>query len=141
MIAGLEKRRRNNIGRVKKVCSLSQDIIYAITNGQMKTLKHMTLRLALKSLTSSRKVIAILNKYGHCCSYNVLEELETEMTYAAASTSQACPSGILLSSHLSTGVAYDNFDRFVENSNGKDTCFCLAVVRINRFLVQGGISL
>lgn len=35
--------------------------------------------------------------------------------------SQSCPSGILLQPHLSTGVAFDNFDRFVETSNGKDT--------------------
>lgn len=75
LIAGIDRRRRNNIRRIRKVCSLSEDVIYVITNGQIKTSKHMTLGIALKSLTSSRKVVDILNKYGHCCSYNVVDEL------------------------------------------------------------------
>lgn len=81
----------------------------------------MTLELALKSLPSSRKVIDILNKYGHCYSYNVIEELETEMTYGATEWSPVCPTGIALVPHLGTGIAFDNFDRFVETTNGKDT--------------------
>ncbi|GFW31675.1 uncharacterized protein TNCV_4683471 [Trichonephila clavipes] len=56
------------------------------------------LGMTLKSLTSSRKIIDIINRYGHCISYQGIEELETETT-----------------------VAYDNFDCFVETTNGKDT--------------------
>ena len=37
----------------------------------------------MKSLTGSRKVIEILNRIGHCASYNLVEEIETERTYAA----------------------------------------------------------
>ncbi|XP_028982536.1 uncharacterized protein LOC114841645, partial [Diachasma alloeum] len=97
------------------------DVIYAVSNGQVKPSKHMSLGITLKSLTNSRKIISIVNKYGHCCSYNVLEGLETELTYAATETAQVCPPGVSLVPHLSTGVAYDNFDRFVETPNGKDT--------------------
>ena len=35
------------------------------------------------SLTGSRKVIEILNRLGHCVSYNLVEEIKTELTYAA----------------------------------------------------------
>lgn len=35
--------------------------------------------------------------------------------------SQSCPPGISLVPHLSTGVAFNNFDRFVETTSGKDT--------------------
>jgi len=44
--------------------------------------------MALKSLTNSKKVI---NKYGHCCNYIVLEELETEAIFASTSRTLACP--------------------------------------------------
>ncbi|XP_031327663.1 uncharacterized protein LOC116159137 [Photinus pyralis] len=66
-----------------KMFSLGQDIIYAATNGTIKTSKHVTLGMALKSLSSSRKIVDLVNKYGHCCSYNVIEELETELTFTS----------------------------------------------------------
>jgi hypothetical protein len=69
-----------NVERLAK--SLSEDLIYVVTNGNMKTSKHINLGLAMKSLTNSRKIINILNKYGHCCSYTTLEELETEAIFA-----------------------------------------------------------
>ena len=39
--------------------------------------------MIMKSLTGSRKVIEILNRLGHCVSYNLVEEIETELTYTA----------------------------------------------------------
>jgi hypothetical protein len=57
----------------------------------IKTSKHINLGLAMKS--NSRKMINILNKYGHCCSYTTLEELETEATFAATSRLNICPEG------------------------------------------------
>lgn len=38
------------------------------------------LGIAMKSVTSSKKVIDILNRCGHCCSYNVVEELGADLT-------------------------------------------------------------
>ncbi|GBP70317.1 Chimeric ERCC6-PGBD3 protein [Eumeta japonica] len=46
-----------------KMFSLGQDIIYAATNGNIKTSKHVTLGMALKSLSSSRKIVDLVNKY------------------------------------------------------------------------------
>ncbi|CAH0731407.1 unnamed protein product, partial [Brenthis ino] len=77
--------------------------------------------MALKGLTNSKKIINIINKYGHSCSYTVLEELETEATFGSAQQNFVCPEGIIRSKNLCTGVAYDNFDRFVDTSSGKDT--------------------
>ena len=37
----------------------------------------------MKSLTGSRKVIEILNRFGHCISYHAVEEIETELTFKA----------------------------------------------------------
>lgn len=67
----------------RKVKSIVQDVIYAVNHGKIKTSKHITLAMTLKSITSSRKVIDIINKYGHCLSYNTIEELKTEATFAS----------------------------------------------------------
>ncbi|GFY05335.1 uncharacterized protein TNCV_2207811 [Trichonephila clavipes] len=56
----------------------------------------------------------------HCISYQGIEELETETTYTFEQSS-LCPETIGKNPALFTGVAYDNFDRFVETTNGKDT--------------------
>ncbi|GFY36060.1 uncharacterized protein TNCV_4844321 [Trichonephila clavipes] len=77
--------------------------------------------MTLKSLTSSRKVIDIINHYGHCISYNAIEELETEATYSSVSRTGICPEAVNKNENLSTGMAFDNFDRFVDTKNGKDT--------------------
>ncbi|GFS75832.1 hypothetical protein TNCV_4665081 [Trichonephila clavipes] len=80
-----------------------------------------SLGMTVKSLTSSRKKINILNRLGHCCNYNTLEELETEATISSVNRSQICPPDIIQSPSLSTGVAFDNFDRYVDTLTGKDT--------------------
>ena len=35
----------------------------------------------MKSTTGSRKMIELLNRYGHTPSYNTIEEIETELTF------------------------------------------------------------
>lgn len=103
------------------IFSIGQDLIYAAFGHKIKTSKHITLGLAVKSLCNSKKIINILSKYGHCCSYTTLEELETELTFSTVNSTHVCPEDILRRPDLNTGVAFDNFDRFVETLNGKDT--------------------
>lgn len=75
----------------------------------------------MKSLCNSKKVVNILSKYGHCCSYTTLEDLETELIFSTVNSDHVCPEDIQRRPDLNTGVAFDNFDRFVETLNGKDT--------------------
>lgn len=105
----------------RKVESIAQDLIYAANHGKVKTSKHICLAIALKSLTSSRKIIDIINKSGHCCSYTVTEELETEATYHVSSKNTLCPDGVIKQPEFFTRVAWDNFDRYVETLGGHDT--------------------
>ncbi|CAG9818900.1 unnamed protein product [Phaedon cochleariae] len=81
----------------------------------------MELGMAMKTLTGSRKVINILNRLGHSISYSAVEELETELTYSSCGENFTTPYGIQQEPNLATGVAFDNFDRFVETLSGKDT--------------------
>lgn len=73
--------------------------------------------MTMKSLTNSKKIVNILNKYGHCCSYSTLEGLETEATFSAIGRSLLCPEDIIPENNLCTGLAFNNFDRF-----GRNTC-------------------
>ncbi|CAG5044038.1 unnamed protein product [Parnassius apollo] len=52
---------------------------------------------------------------------NSAEEIETEMTYSSQNENNAIPAGISRVDGLSTHVAFDNFDRFVDTATGKDT--------------------
>ena len=99
---------------------LSQDTIYTVTDERYKPSKHLKLRLAVKKLTSSRKVLEILNRSGHTPSYHTIEEIENELTLNATTSTQLTLVGKLETSHC-TGVAVDNFDRYVETTRGKDT--------------------
>ncbi|KAG5860738.1 hypothetical protein JTB14_025285 [Gonioctena quinquepunctata] len=47
--------------------------------------------------------------------------METSAAYSCVSNNQLCPSGIQPFSILSSGVAWDNYYRFVETSSGKNT--------------------
>ena len=82
--------------------------------------KHLKLGLAVKKLTSSRKVLEILNTCGHTPSYHTIEEIENELTLNATTSTQLMPFGMKLETGLCTGVAVDNFDRYVETTSGKD---------------------
>ncbi|XP_015189552.1 PREDICTED: uncharacterized protein LOC107073427 isoform X2 [Polistes dominula] len=121
LLCGIDSRSRKSYANLRKVDSFSQDLIYAIHHGKIKTSKHMTLGITLKSITSSRKVLDLLNKYGHCCSYKIIKKLETEVTATTCSVSNISPENAILAPKRCTGVAYDNYDRFVETSSGQDT--------------------
>ena len=60
--------------------------------------------MIMKSLTGSRKVIEILNRLGHCVSYNLVEEIETELTYAANEKDILTPSGMNMDANACTGL-------------------------------------
>ncbi|XP_044730781.1 uncharacterized protein C2orf42 [Chrysoperla carnea] len=120
-VSGSNRKRKNNPKCIRQVKSYCEDVVYGVYNGQVKTSKHIVLGMSLKSLTSSRKIIDVIHRYGHCISYPAVEELETEATYTSIQQSSICPEAIVKSPHLCTGVAFDNFDRFVETNSGKDT--------------------
>lgn len=83
VLAGFNYRRRKSPRTVRLVKSFSSDLIHAVSNGKMLPSKHIVLGSTIKSFSNSKKIVRILHRYGHICSYNVLEELETEVTYSS----------------------------------------------------------
>lgn len=105
-----------------KVNSISSSIILSMTHGSTKPSTCLSLAFVTKSLTSSRRMVEILSKLGHCVSYSVLEKLESELAYGCAANSNILPYGLVPKNpELRTHVAFDNYDKFVETSSGKDT--------------------
>ena len=64
------------------VYSIGQDLCRAVTNGQWKLSKHMLLCTTVRHLYRSKQLTTILNKLGHCESYNFGLELETAICNA-----------------------------------------------------------
>ena len=134
LISGPGSRNSESATKVRRVRSISEDVVFAISSGRKKPPKHLKLGLALKSLTGSRKVIEMLNRYGHCASYTTIEEIETELAFSSISERKITPPEMKKKSNQCTGLAFDNFDRFVETSSGKDTLHdtvCIAYQRLS----------
>ena len=58
---------------------------------RLKPTKHLCLGLGMKSLTGSRKVVEILNRFGHSVSYNVAEGIEIEVASSISDKEQMVP--------------------------------------------------
>lgn len=109
---------RNNV----KIVSICHHIMHCVTNGQLKTPVSVYLGLAMKTLTSSKKIVNILNRLGLCSSYNVVSQIETELAHISEERQCRLPDGFVANRpDLCTGVAWDNYDRFVETKDGFDT--------------------
>ncbi len=131
----------------RTIRSISSDIVYAVSDGRVKPAKHLQLGLALKNLCGSKKVVSIINHLGHCVSYNVAIELETELTYTVSKENILIPAEFNLNSQYATGLAFDNYDRFVETHNGRDTLHDTVGIiyqnigKKNRLISDGGTTI
>lgn len=63
LVHGPNVREKNDHLTTTKITSICSDIIYVVTKGRCKPAKNLTLGLAMKSLTNSRQVITMLNRY------------------------------------------------------------------------------
>ena len=52
---------------------------------------------------------------------NNMGQLETELTFEANKNNKETPFGMKTTPEVNTGIAWHNFDRFVETKSGKDT--------------------
>ena len=89
LIIGPGRRASESTSKLRRVKSISEDVVYATTSGRKKPSKQLKLGLAMKS--GSKKVIEMLNHYGHCASYTTVEELETELTFSSCSEKKITP--------------------------------------------------
>lgn len=65
LLSGGAYRRKKNPQCQRLSKSFSEDVIHAVWSGKMMPSKHIVLGLTLKGLTNSKKIINIINRYGH----------------------------------------------------------------------------
>ena len=123
LIAGPDSRRWKESRKAIRTQPLCEDVIFRPTSEQTKPKKHLMFEMTMKNLTGSRKVIEILNKLGHCVSYHIVEETETEMIFKMNKEGVLTPHGMTCNPLLGTELAWDTSDRFV--ATGMEQIHCL----------------
>ena len=117
--------------------SISQDILYAVTNAHVITPKHVLLPWVIKTLSGNVERIRILNRLGHGCSYSRLEENDTALCIEKLSNVDEGAPLLPLQTHplIPTVLAYDNIDALEETLSGAGTSH-----RVNGIIVQPAVS-
>ena len=104
----------------RRVVMLGQDIIHAATNNQVKTPKHIGLAVTIHHLTGSKEVVTLLNRMGHCSSYDDVEIVNTACARETEARSQQ--TGVVIPSNITAGpfvqFAADNNDFNEETLDG-----------------------
>ena len=103
---------------MRHVKSSCDDALFITRRGKVKPAKQVALGVAVKSVTGSKKVVQVLNRFGHCINYNSLEELETETAEQLQERRLSCPDGTIKDKPM--GVAFDNFDELTNTFSGAD---------------------
>ena len=101
--------------------SIGQDLVYAISQGRIKTLKSILYPAVIKSRTNCTALLTLNNKLGHGVSYSILEELFTENAFYTidqqVNEDIFIPCGF--AENKLTIAVYDNIDRLEETLTGK----------------------
>jgi len=103
----------------RRATAASDDALFNVHNGQLMPKKHILLAMLIKSLTGSRKLITVLNRFGYCISYSKHEELETELATVIQNRQKSSPKGAKRG--VTMGNAYDNYDELVHTLSGLDS--------------------
>lgn len=57
----------------RRVLCLAQDLIHCASHGRVKLPKHVGLAMSVRHMTGSKQLVSILNRMGHCSSYDEIE--------------------------------------------------------------------
>ena len=102
---------------------IGQDILHSATHGRIKTPKHVGLVMTIRHLTGSKQIISILNRLGHCSSYDEIEAVDTSLAMELLARAES--NGVILPSNILPGgiiqAAADNNDINEETLDGKRT--------------------
>lgn len=100
-----------------KVLALAQDLIYISSKGKTQTHKSLTLGMAVRQLTRSKKLIDILSGFGHCVSSTTVINHETALAIVNSKDTVDLPVGVIPDRF--TTFVYDNADFNEETLSGK----------------------
>ena len=102
------------------VNSTSADVVYACSGGKLLPGKHISLGVALKSVTGNKSVVNLINRFGHCISNEKVYRTDIGMESSLTSNNSLVPDQIVQTPELYTTLAWDNFDVNLEIQSGAD---------------------
>ena len=71
-------------------------------------------------MTGSKKVLTLINRYGHCASSETVQRVDMSLESTLSNSDSLIPDGIETKPNLSTGIALDNLDINLETLSGAD---------------------
>ena len=114
----------------RQILSIAQDIIHCNFKGRMKLPKHTSLAMCVHHLTSSKWLIELLNRKGHCVSYDEMPAVNTSI--AEDILAKAEEFGTVIPTVIKAGsfvqIAADNNDFNEETLDGKNTTHATTMV-------------
>ena len=123
----------------RRVMSIVQDMLHVVSNGRMKTPKHVVLPLTVRHLTRSSQLVEILNHFGHLLSNSVVQEVETAV---AERHIGLLDEGVIytppnIQPNVSVVMCWDNNDINEETLTGHSTTHCTNGILIQRSVPPG----
>ena len=100
--------------KCRLIYSIGQDICRTVTNGEWKFPKHVLICFTIRHLYRSKQLTQILNRIGHCESYQYGLEVETALAEALGNT-HLTPHIVVGDSNL---VTWDNLNKITTNLTG-----------------------
>lgn len=77
------------------------------------------MEVSIKSVTDSKKLVQVLNRFGHFLNYSCLASLEITTAEAIKERKLACPEDTVV--WLRIGFAFENFDKMTQTLSGSYT--------------------
>lgn len=118
----------------KRALMIGQDIVHATSHSRVKTPKHIGLAVTLHHLTGSKQIVTLLNRMGHCSSYEDVEIVNTSLATEIAAKHNDF--GVIIPTNITPGVfiqfAADNNDINEETLDGKHTTHATTLVAYQR---------
>ncbi|KAK3696845.1 hypothetical protein QZH41_003454 [Actinostola sp. cb2023] len=112
-----------NISDERKILMAGQDVVHCASHSRVKLPKHVSLAVSVRHLTGSKQLITLLNRMGHCSSYDDVEVIDTGLANEVLAMSEG--NRCVIPSNISQGAfihtAADNNDINEETLDGKNT--------------------
>ena len=101
--------------------TITQDIIYTVSNSNVKTPKRLFYPNIIKQLTNNTEIIKTVHRLGHSVPYSILNGMHTEDAYIAHDRQENDGVILPLTSQKETFTicVADNIDRKEETFSGK----------------------
>ena len=116
----------------RRIFAIGQDLMYTASRGHTMTPKHVALANALHHNGSSKDLLTMINRFGHCISHDQVLRINT----AVCNQIQDAGDDVIIPAGIQPGtftqIAADNNDLLEATLDGRDTTHCTNMVVIQR---------